>query len=186
MLPWTRAQQAAFLIFVWNCIQHSVERSEEQWARDLVERTGSREALFSGSHSLLATDQGVRAILLVTNDLTFVLTDDLDLASWRGEQAGEAPSEEAVSWALGSLKRDLPTAARYMKAMAETLASFDWRSSSAPGLDADARLRQAAYRGSGGYKELRIQLLRLLIDSRDPQVSSAAEVVAGRLRYDLN
>lgn len=186
VLPWTRAQQAAFLIFVWHCVQHSVERSQERWARDLVGKTGDREAVFSGPYSLLATDQGVRAVLQVTNDLSFVLTKDLDLASWRGEQAGEAPSEEAVTSALDSLERSLPAAARYIKAMAEILASFDWRSSAAPGLDADGRLGQAAFRGSGGYKELRIQLLRLLAASRDSQVSSAAKVVAGRLGYELN
>ncbi len=186
VLPWTRAQQTAFLIFVWNCVQRSVERCDEPWARDLVEKTGAREALFSGSYSLLATDQGVRAVLQVTNDLTFVLTRNLDLPSWRGEQAGEAPSEKAVTWALGSFERDLPSAAKYIEATAEILASFDWRSSAAPGLDSDARLRQAAFRGSGGYKELRIQLLRLLAASRDAQVASAAKVAAGRLGYDLN
>jgi hypothetical protein len=135
---------------------------------------------------LLATDQGVRAVLQVTNDLTFVLTRDLDLPSWRGEQAGEAPSEEAVTGALGSFERDLPSAAKYIEAMAEILASFDWRSSAAPGLHSDARLRQAAFRGSGGYKELRIQLLRLLAASRDARVASAAKGAAGRLGYDLN
>ena len=55
----------------------------------------------------------------------------------------------------------------YIDAMSKSLAKFDWRSSDAPGLTPDDRLRRSAFRGSGGYRVLREELLRHLYDDDD-------------------
>lgn len=60
---------------------------------------------------------------------------------------------------------------------------FEWRTSRTPGLPEEARLRQAAYRGSGGYKELRRQLLFALEKSKDMTVAQPAAEALDSLGY---
>ena len=50
----------------------------------------------------------------------------------------------------------------FVSNICENLASFDWRSSSAPELDEELRRAKLVFRGSSGYKELRAQLLEHL------------------------
>ena len=83
VLGWSRAQQAAFLIFAWREFAREVGSSQYSWAEDLrslqkVEdddtdrldglKAGDDPAFFGG-HSIIATDQGVRGFLQVINDL---------------------------------------------------------------------------------------------------------------------
>jgi len=48
----------------------------------------------------------------------------------------------------------------FVHELAKHLASFDWRTSAAPGLSENDRAIRTGFRGAGGYKELRRQLLR--------------------------
>ena len=50
--------------------------------------------------------------------------------------------------------------------MVDGVATYDWRTSAAPNLKDDERTLKAAFRGSGGYKELRLQLLRHLANQK--------------------
>jgi hypothetical protein len=68
-------------------------------------------------------------------------------------------------------------------AVAEHLASYDWRTSATPGLSDDERLRKAAFRGSGGYKELRRQLL-LHLEQAKGEVGQAATDLLKLLKYN--
>jgi len=72
--------------------------------------------------------------------------------------------------------------ARFIEDIADGLASYDWRTSSTPGLDNDERMRQAVFRGSSGYKEMRMQLLKHLYDLEDG-VGQAAKMVMKALGY---
>jgi DGQHR domain-containing protein len=88
-LPWGRQQQAAFLIEVWRQVAHAISRSKAPWAAALrnaeMGGTGrsSLDAAFAGKFTLLNTDQGVRGVLFITNDLAFVKAESLGLWDWR-------------------------------------------------------------------------------------------------------
>jgi hypothetical protein len=180
VLPWSRAQQAAFLIFMGQKIRDEVKTCHETWATNL-RKTSPKEGLdhghdpaFYGPFTLLATDQGIRGLLIITNDLLYVLADHLDLESWESAADASATDERAVSKALQSLKNKKVD--KFLSQLATCLAKYDWRSSSAPGLSDDERTLKAAFRGSGGYRELRGQLLKHLL-SQPGDVGRAASQV---------
>ncbi len=70
VLGWSRSQQAAFLIFIWNELRKAVSQAKYDWAEAL--RKNKTKSLlgddpaFSGGSSLLNTDQGVRGVLFIT------------------------------------------------------------------------------------------------------------------------
>jgi hypothetical protein len=182
-LPWSRAQQAAFLIYAGSRLRHRVELSDAPWTRELKSEAGQLngpDLAFFGAHSLLSTDQGIRGFLAVTNDLCYVRADQLGLGGWVVQAPGAATDQEAVSEALDSLQEH--GAAGFLDQIAELLANYDWKTSSAPGLTDDERLKKAAFRGSGGYKELRRQLLQHLAGTAG-QVGQASAEILKALKY---
>ncbi len=183
VLPWNRRQQAAFLILVWQKLQVAVEGYKGNWAESL--RAGSVQRLdldsaFAGEHSLLATDQGVRGVLYVTNDLCFVMADELDLVTWSAVSIDEDMNEADVTAALDTAQAQ--PFFRFLDDVAMQLSSFDWRTSSAEGLNQDQRQMQGAFRGSSGYRLLRERLV-MHLQLADGDVGIAAHRVRTRLRY---
>ena len=193
LLPWSRAMQAGVLIFTGNALKETVKRSRASWATHLREVDGVElfegdDPAFYGDYSLISTDQGIRGLLFVVNDLCFVQSRELDLEDWRwesvsaelrGKSAG-ATDEAAVTAAVKSFRKT--NGAKFIEEIAGGLASYDWRTSSAPDLDNDERMRQAVFRGSSGYKELRRQLLQHLSDHKG-KVGQAAKSVIKALGY---
>ncbi|TPJ50511.1 MULTISPECIES: DGQHR domain-containing protein [unclassified Mesorhizobium] len=184
VLGWTRAQQAAFLIFAWSAFKQAVINSNDFWAVDLRQTAiksenatvkAAAEAAFYGNHSLISTDQGVRGFLHVLNDLCFYSASRLELRNWQADRAGSASDANAVSIALTSLGKT--KVALYVNALVSSLVSFDWRSSSAPGLPSEERRAKLVFRGGSGYKELRAQLLEHL-SRTDSDIGNAAKRVA--------
>jgi hypothetical protein len=191
-LPWNRPMQAAFLIFVGISLRDAINKSSSQWAKHL-RRKGSEDLFeanddpaFYGKYSLLTTDQGIRGVLAVFNDFCFAQSDRLKLNDWKMEDlyAGKkvtsvpATEEEAVSTAVESI--DEQPFASFVQTIAKTLSTYDWRTSSTPGLTEDERLRQAVFRGSSGYRELRQQLITHL--SNGPEsISKIARKIAQSL-----
>lgn len=162
VLPWCGAQQAAFLIRAWQELSNAVQSSRSAWAEDL-RKIGGYEApdvAFAGPHTLLNGDPGVRSVLAVTNDLCFIEADRLALAQWDAAISGNASDQTAVDACLESLDRQ--PVADFLGQVATGLATYDWRTASTPGLTNEQKLAKLAFRGSGGYKELRRQLLKLL------------------------
>lgn len=180
-LSWSRLQQAAFLISAWSELARSIGLSTAEWAVALRDASGDGVLLdesgmdpaFAGSSSLLATDQGVRGFLHVVNDLCFVLHRDLELAGWRDEFGFSELSRENILHAMASL-REQP-AYSVLIALGETLAEFDWRTGSAPGLNRDEELAKTALRGSSGYKVLRGQLFDFVSESGVAPIAGAAQ-----------
>jgi DGQHR domain-containing protein len=174
-LLWSRAQQAAFLIEAWNAVAEAVDRVDADWTAAFKSTAARR--MFA-QHSLINTDQGVRAILHVLNDCTYVQAADLALFNW----VGTPVTTEAID--LREVTAELKEAATqpfaaFVRALATAIATFDWRSSSTPGLPEAERLSKAAFRGSGGYGELRKQLTRHVAASKANQhVAGAAARVA--------
>lgn len=173
VLGWSRAQQAAFLIFSWQSLCSEIQKSEQQWAKELRETKAldleykklKDDPAFYGSFSLLVTDQGVRGYLHVLNDVCFSMAPKLKLRSWNVTERAAARDEKAVDDALKSLEKH--PVSTFLRDLTDKLSSFDWRTSAAPGLSDAERRAKLVFRGSSGYRELRIQLLEHLARQND-------------------
>jgi DGQHR domain-containing protein len=189
-LPWNRPMQAAFLILIGKALEQEVRKSTAKWARQL--RTPEQKALFEsdnpaffGSHSLFTTDQGIRGFLSVFNDLCYLSASKLKLDEWDSadifdvkpeKKAAKATDEQPVSQALKWMEKQ--SAATFVERLAKALATYDWRTSSTPDLTEEERLRQAVFRGSSGYRELRRQLL-LHLKAQKGDLAGLAEHALG-------
>lgn len=194
VLPWTRAQQAVFIMAIWNTLADKIKQSKARWAEDLrsFEQKSfleDRDLAFSGASSLLNTDQGVRGVLFVSNDLAFTMCENSQLPfhSWLFDNPDETDTETStisdinLAGALESLKNE-PLLNNFIHIMCERFADFDWRSASAKSLSEEEKTAKLAFRGSGGYRELRRQLLKHLM-SFDDEIGSAARKVYGKLGF---
>ena len=123
---------------------------------------------------MLNTDQGIRGLLFVTNDICNVMADTLELEDWFSFSSAGADDVQAIDAALEDLN-ELPVAG-FLDEFTLELARFDWRTSAADGLTEDERVLKAAYRGSGGYRVLRMQLLRHLKRASGCLGNAASEV----------
>lgn len=167
-LPWSRPQQAAFLIALWAAIRQAIVEIQYDWIEELI-RPNGQEILdhdpieaFIGNRTMLNQEQGVRGVLAVANEIFFSLAQ-LKPQLFEFETkivAGTATNPEDVSVALNELK-DSELLER-IKDFALGVAGFDWRSADAPGLSDDQRMLKRAFRGSSGYVALREQLFRHL------------------------
>jgi DGQHR domain-containing protein len=168
VLGWSRAQQAAFLLSAWRAFRTSVRDLDSGWAKYL--RVESQRAsgissmqddpAFYGPYSLIVTDQGVRGFLHVLNDICFVSASKLKLNSWAPAKYASANDTAEVSRAMESLEKH--PVFSFLTELSGCLATFDWRASSTPRMSEEERRRKLVFRGSGGYKELRIQILEHL------------------------
>lgn len=183
-LAWTRSQQSAFLLLAWTHLAEKIRESQHQWALSvraeaaqlslqLEENILLHDPAFTSASSLLATDQGVRGFQAVLNDLFYLHQHDLQLARWSVDADSQDVNPENVQQIADSF-RDLP-AFKFLDELCVTLASFDWRSSSAADLSETSRRERAALRGSGGYKELRKLLANHLRQNALGQIKSTAQ-----------
>ncbi|MBR1251844.1 DGQHR domain-containing protein [Bradyrhizobium sp. AUGA SZCCT0169] len=179
VLGWSRAQQAAFLIYAWQRFRDSVKNFDDGWAKKLrIEAMKEKEPqldddpAFYGRYSLISSDQGVRGFLHVLNDVCFVWATRLQLRSWQVERRAGASDTDAVTLALATL-REHPMS-KFVTSYAEALAKFDWRVSSTPNLTDVERRAKLVFRGSSGYRELRAQLIDTLRTS-EGDVADAAK-----------
>ncbi len=180
VLPWSRHEQAAFLIVAGSLFRKAVKAQNSKWAESLrdideVELFTNDDAAFEGSHTLIAQDQGVRAFLSVVNDLCYLNSDELSLGSWGEGGYAEGNDMEILSAAIASLKKT--TIHEFLKQLGIELAKFDWRASGAPGLSQAESLQKAAFRGSGGYRDLRRQVLLHLAESTGSIQQSAKSAI---------
>ena len=170
VLGWSRAQQAAFLIYIWKALGTSINGSKYDWAEKLRDEEGSltfedyrMDPAFSGKNSLLNTDQGVRAVLHVFNDIFYELAQDLKLNKWE-EVPGETDSRhDLIKANLASLENE--NFKNKIDQLASILSRYDWRTSNASSLEEEERQLKMRFKGSSGYKELRKDLLKLINDS---------------------
>jgi hypothetical protein len=197
-LDWSREQQAAFLIMIWQQLRTAIMHTKAEWAEKLRDRAresgiSGRDELaavpFSGSESLLGSDQGCRACQAIMNDVFRTAQDDsveqLHLESYRWERRARHTEDAAVANALEVLSEQLPNAVRLAKAIASALHDFDWRASSAVPRKDPQFDRQASYRGSGGYKALRKNALEHLRDSGGKTfISRTASTLLEKLGYE--
>lgn len=180
-LNWSRPQQAAFLITLWNGIRNMVINGRHKWVQDLTQPGGQQsldnaaELAFTGSRTMLNQEQGIRGVIAVANEIFFALAQrDPELFVLESQvPAGVATTTADVSTALSELGRSaLPP---FIDEVASGIGGFDWRSADAPGLDEQTQLVKRAFRGSSGYVALRQQLFGHLARQRGQIGEIAAE-----------
>jgi DGQHR domain-containing protein len=177
---WNRAEQAALLIFLGDSLRNSIKGVSAPWAKALrlQERPSglgpTLDLAFYGPNSLLNQDQGIRGFLYIANDLLYANADAIQLTEWGGTGANGA-DEKTVTDALRSLEKQSALKA-FVDGLTKALAAYDWRASDAPGLTPDESKLKSVFRGSGGYRELRLELLRHL-ESRGDKFSETAKQI---------
>ena len=179
VLGWSRPQQSAYVILLWDELRDAVASSQDVWAQNLRDEDSGAESgsdpAFSGRFSLLNTDQGVRGILAIGNDLSYARADKLKLDELESEDVvGDGTAEAGIANAL-SVLRSAPVGA-FIKELAKGLASYDWRTSGTPGLSESERSSKARFRGGTGYRELRSDLLHHVAAARGEVAGVAVEV----------
>jgi hypothetical protein len=141
-------------------LRDAVRDSRADWALYLREdtlRKNDPDPAFEGRDSYLNTEQGVRAVLSVANDLTFVRAEQLALDSWEPTVTSADTDEVSVSAELAELAHQ--EVSGFVDELAGLSAEFDWRGVNAHGLTDEQRALKRAFRGAGGYVEFRKQLL---------------------------
>ncbi|ONN66711.1 hypothetical protein BTM36_09185 [Herbaspirillum sp. VT-16-41] len=194
VLPWKRAQQAAFLIYAWQKLHEGVKHSTALWARscranaspqmDLV-KSHNLDLAFAGPYSLIATDQGARALMVALNAMFFVKYSDLELEAWEKPFSTDVILDEEVTTAIRELEANKAINS-FLEGIAASLfysETFDWRTSSEPSLEKDLERKttQSAYRGSSGYTLLQKKVIELLSGASKPDVANAAREVKARM-----
>ena len=189
VLPWTRAQQAAYLIALWSGLEEAIRDRESGWTAHLRNVTHSddtptgHDAAFAGRYAMLATDQGVRGFLQVCNDISYQNRSVIPFREWRRATSAEATDIHEVSAALDHL-REQREIGRFVRQLTRQIARFDWRSAVTPGLDEAVANRQSRYRSGSGYKQVRLQLLRQLARRSPSNIAKSANAVSKALGYD--
>ncbi len=178
VLPWSRFQQTAFILVAGEMLRAGIKASKPPWAQDLRKtKGGEKDLAFYGEYSLLSTDQGIRAFLQVVNDFCYLNIDTLKLYDWRENESASHNELTSVTNAINSLEQQ--NVYKYLESIGSALADYDWRTSSTPSLkgNEDLRLKKAAFRGSGGYKELKLQLFKHLSEKTGSIKTSAQKLL---------
>src|ERR1022692_2598426 len=190
VLGWSRAQQSALIIYIWQAFEVAVGASKAEWARELrslsveqpsdVGLPNDVDPAFSSRYSLIDTDQGVRGVLALFNDILYVRADWLRIEDIESDEVGEGTSEMAISDALSAF-RDAPRLSTFIEETSMRLAEYDWRLYSTPGLTSSERQAKARFRGGTGYRELRSDLLTHVATGVANESADAATEVADSL-----
>lgn len=195
VVPWKRPQQAAFLIRLWRAVLLAVEKSKAPWVQACSKAKSSSipeqnphklHPAFAGPYTLLATDQGVRAISVVFNALCQVRHEQLALADWDVASLTET-DDETVSEMLKELEKH-KNITKFIDKVANELINGgqDWRTSAEPSISNSEKQKvQGAYRGSSGYALLQREAMKIILKSKDKEVASAGNDANNILQWDI-
>ena len=130
--------------------------------------------------SMLNQDMGVRAVLTVANDIFYANAVEWGLDRWllSGTDLSAAGLDD-VDLALVDLGR-----ARFraeMKALARSIACFDWRSFDGPEVELEEGRIKRSYRGSGGYAALAEDVMRVVSQDNDA-VGQTAQIILSSVK----
>lgn len=161
LLRWSRAQQAALLIQIWNSLKSAVLASSSVWVNAIAadDKASTFEspklAAFLGGHTFLATDQGVRAIHSAFNNYLRSNMDTLNLAGWLIPEAlTHDDIDQDLAEAIDSLQQQKLIVDSICRVSLELIENIDWRLPTAPGIEYASHLfnLQSSYKGGSGYK----------------------------------
>ncbi|WP_296143096.1 DGQHR domain-containing protein [uncultured Flavobacterium sp.] len=193
-IRWVRAQQAAFLILLWEQIALKASSSENGWAKKLREEKKqlilfdsfdkkfsvvSINDSFLSKNSMLSHDQGVSGISSFSNDFFFVAANyfndfDFNEIEWSDDIDERQIEIDSIDIAINQFRN--AKLYQLIIVFSEELMKLDWRSYSAPfePTENDQQERQKKYRGSGGYSEVYKDLLNIFINSDNSTLKAYA------------
>lgn len=192
VIPWSRMQQASFLMFIGITLKDAIKNnSTAPWIQKINSgELGFSVSGFESTESLLTTDQGIRGLLDVTNMILCACYAEIlnDCLEWQDIFLHEDNSIDSANQ-LQFLNSSGYSFVKIIKDMLFTLSSYDWRSYNAKCFgdsqdEQDKKDHKAAFRGSGGYKMIRKDLLAFLADCcKNQSILSAISKI--KLAIDL-
>lgn len=176
ILNWGKEEQAAVLVYFGSQLKDQISSQNPNWARDLPivkNKVGDQNKdAFYHKDSLLNQDQGIRVILYILNDFLYINFEELDLERY-GLQFAEGDVIEIVTQAISLLRGT--KISEFLNGLAKEVVKFDWRSFNAvDSSESGLKFKKAAFRGSGGYRVLRMEVLDFLSESNDSKIKSQA------------
>jgi len=180
VVSWNRAQQAAFIIYLWQGISIAAKACTEIWAQKLNEETSNPDTSeenvpFTSKNSLLARDQGVRGISMFANDFFYHVANsddwDFNIFIWEKDIDENMLSNENVSYALNLFKEN-KFFKELVNSFGEEIMRFDWRTTSANFDNDQEKNNQMRFKGSSGYSEIAKDLLKLFQNSKNENLKS--------------
>jgi hypothetical protein len=110
---------------------------------------------------MLNTDQGIRGLLDVSNSIFCVLYNELrdEYFALSDDSVGDDVNLNSYS---ESFERNAPTFSALINAFSAVMAQYDWRSYEAnfrQGAEDELKKIRAGFRGSGGYKLIRDDII---------------------------
>ena len=170
-LDWQRVQQIAFILEFWTRLKAAVDEGEHHWMG--LYREDTRDP-FTDKSSMLNQDMGVRAIHAVLNDIFFSRAADWRLHLWRFETDDKTSTADFdIDQAVSSLRAN--EVHEYLDYAAAAISGFDWRSLDGPAVrSSEHEMTKRAYRGSGGYTLLTVNVLQFVSENAQPPVAEAA------------
>lgn len=184
-IKWVRAQQAGFLILLWEQIATSASESDQNWAQKL--KSEKKELLlfdsdnarnsfvkindaFLSKNSMLSRDQGVTGVSMFTNDLLFVAANhfndfDFNEIEWNGDIDERQIEINSIDKAIYQFRNS--SLYSLIKDISFQLTYFDWRMPTSLFEDETKRDLQKRFKGTGGYREVWRELLKIFKESEN-------------------
>lgn len=192
-LKWVRAQQAAFLILLWDeiakvLIPQVTKPGELEWV-DKLRKEGSQLTIFEkdlqldksfvSKNSNLSRDQGVTGISMFSNDFFYVLANEPEIdfndIEWDSEIDERQIEPASIDLAINKFQNHQIYS--FMQLFAKEIVKFDWRTSAAEFNDPSKSELQKKYRGSGGYREVWNDLLKLFLNSENEKIKHYSTIL---------
>lgn len=192
-LKWVRAQQAAFLILLWDEISKAlnseiIKPGQLEWVDKLRKETTqltpfekelNLDRAFVSKNSNLSRDQGVTGISMFSNDFFYVLANepenDFNDIDWDNEIDERQIESSSIDLAINKFQTH--KIYTFLQLFAQEVIKLDWRTSSAEFDDPFKGELQKKYRGSGGYREVWNDLLKQFLDSSNSTIKKYAIIL---------
>jgi len=192
-LKWVRAQQAAFLILLWDEIAKALapeitKVGELEWVDKLrkensqlniFEKELQLDKAFVSKNSNLSRDQGVTGISMFSNDFFYVIANEPEIdfndIEWDNEIDERQIEQSSIDLAINKFQNHQIYS--FIELFAKEVIKFDWRTSGAEFEDPSKGEMQKKYRGSGGYREIWNDLLKHFLNSNNEKITKYANIL---------
>ncbi len=182
VLPWSRNQQAAFIILLWIEFANEVSKVDEEWAQLLrkedrefkdYEVSENWDLAFINKNSFLARDQGVRGFSTYANDFFYLVagTSDYSFDEFNYlEEEAKSITNENIDVAIKYIKNEKSDIYELIQQFCQIASKVDWRTPSAEFTSEEERTDRMRFRGSGGYSQFWKILNELFQNSEDATI----------------
>lgn len=178
VVPWTLNQQAMFLIYLGNELKSAVgAENKPSWAvaiEDGMIEGVVTDIAFESKYCMLNHDQGIRGLLDVSNNVFCALYNDLKEEYLA---LGDADILDYSGY-MRTIKGLAPNLSKVIDEMSGLLAQYDWRTYDSAQLSDEERRIKAGFRGSGGYKLIRQDLMVFLGRTDNALLKKAIKIVS--------